>query len=72
MQQIELTMDRASIRDLFAIVIFLLAFASCTQSVIWFGKLTESEPNYNENVYNNDYIEEQDSAFYPNDTINYY
>lgn len=65
-------MDRTSIRDIFAVVIVFLGFASCTQSIIWFGKLVNTEPNYNENVYNNEYIEEQDSAFYPNDTINYY
>lgn len=65
-------MDRTSIRDLFAIVIFLLGFASCTQSVIWFGKLVNTEPNYNENIYNNKYIEEKDSVYYPNDTVNYY
>jgi hypothetical protein len=65
-------MNRTSIRDLFAITIFLLGFASCTQSVIWFGKLVNTEPNYNENVYNNEYIEEQGSVYYPNDTVNYY
>jgi hypothetical protein len=65
-------MNRTSIRDLFAIAIFLLGFASCTQSVIWFGKLVNTKPNYNENVYNNEYIEEQDNAYYPNDTVNYY
>lgn len=55
-------MSRKELSIILTVLIVIISFASCMQSVIWFGKITNSEPTYEnrENEYN-------DSVYYPQD-----